>query len=200
MTTNHLLDAAHAHVTIPGIIAVSIFAGTALGQDAGMMSDDSMMAQTEMMGEAPSFSRKDLDFFESKIRPLLLGRCVNCHSNDGSRISAGLKVDTRMQLLIGGDSGPAIIPGDPDASLLIQAIRYDDPGLEMPPRGRLTRDEINLLEEWVRIGAPMPAPRETKDARNARETPALIASCGSTVPSGGFIAVLAAARRRAATA
>ena len=163
MTTNHLLDAAHAHVTIPGIIAVSIFAGTALGQDAGMMSDDSMMAQTEMMGEAPSFSRKDLDFFESKIRPLLLGRCVNCHSNDGSRISAGLKVDTRMQLLIGGDSGPAIIPGDPDASLLIQAIRYDDPGLEMPPRGRLTRDEINLLEEWVRIGAPMPAPREIVD-------------------------------------
>ena len=136
------------------LVTISTLTGTSLAQDAGMMAGDSMMT------EEPSFSRRDLDFFESKIRPLLLGRCVNCHSNDGSRINAGLRVDTRMQLLIGGDSGPAIIPGDPDASLLIQAVRYDDPGLEMPPRGRLTRDEIKLLEDWVSMGAPMPAPRE----------------------------------------
>ena len=153
----------HAPQHVPMVlflVTISTLTGISLAQDAGMMSDDSMMTGESMMTEKPSFSRKDLDFFESKIRPLLLGRCVNCHSNDGSRINAGLRVDTRMQLLIGGDSGPAIIPGDPDASLLIQAVRYDDPGLEMPPRGRLTRDEIKLLEDWVSMGAPMPAPRE----------------------------------------
>ena len=155
-----MLHAPQGGPMIFSLLVISTLTGISLAQDAGMMSDDSMMAGESMMAEEPLFSRKDLDFFESKIRPLLLGRCVNCHSNDGSRINAGLRVDTRMQLLIGGDSGPAIIPGDPDASLLIQAVRYDDPGLEMPPRGRLTRDEIKLLEDWVSMGAPMPAPRE----------------------------------------
>jgi hypothetical protein len=164
--SNHrfrVLSAPHGRLTVLSVVAMCTLAGPLYSQDADMMSDDSMMNETGMMAEEPSFSRKDLDFFESKIRPLLLGRCVNCHSNDGSRINAGFRVDTRMQLLLGGDSGPAVIPGDPDASLLIQAIRYDDPGLEMPPRGRLTRDEIKLLEDWVSMGAPMPAPRETID-------------------------------------
>ncbi|MAH65990.1 MAG: hypothetical protein CMJ27_06320 [Phycisphaerae bacterium] len=138
-----------------GRLAATAITGSLLAQ-APMMSEDDAM----MMGgaEAPrTFDRKDLDFFEAKIRPLLLGRCLNCHSDQGSRVRAGLRLDHHAQLLIGGDTGPAVVPGDPDASLLIQAVRYDDPGLEMPPRGRLTNDEIALLEEWVRRGAPMPS-------------------------------------------
>ena len=147
---------------IPGLLAAAAITGSLLAQAPMMSDDDPMMMGGEPMGmggaEASQvFDRKDLDFFEAKIRPLLLGRCLNCHSDQGSRVRAGLRLDHRTQLLIGGDTGPAIIPGDPDGSLLIQAIRYDDPGLEMPPRGRLTDDEIALLEEWVLRGAPMPA-------------------------------------------
>jgi len=143
-------------------LAAAAIAGGALAQAPMQSNDAPAMAGDEsmqgMMVAQPAFDRKDLDFFESKIRPLLLGRCLNCHSEQGSRIRAGLRLDTHDQLLIGGDTGPAIVPGDPDASLLIQAVRYDDPGLEMPPRGRLTNDEIALLEEWVLRGAPMPSP------------------------------------------
>ena len=146
-----------------GCFAVATTAGIALAQapmtsneDASMAGGDPM-AMGAMMESSTTFDRKDLDFFEAKIRPLLLGRCLNCHSDDGSRVRAGLRLDTHDQLLIGGDTGPAIVPGNPDASLLIQAVRYDDPGLEMPPRGRLSNDEIALLEEWVRRGAPMPS-------------------------------------------
>lgn len=157
---------------IPGLLAAAAITGSLLAQAPMTANDDSMMMEGDPMamggGEAArTFDRKDLDFFEAKIRPLLLGRCLNCHSDQGSRVRAGLRLDTHTQLLIGGDTGPAIVPGDPDASLLIQAVRYDDPGLEMPPRGRLTNDEIALLEEWVRRGAPMPsAPAADVDPGN----------------------------------
>ena len=151
----------------PGLLATAVIAGPVLAQAPMTSDDDSMMMGGDPMAmgdrESPrTFDRKDLDFFEAKIRPLLLGRCLNCHSDQGSRVRAGLRLDHHTQLLIGGDTGPAIVPGDPDASLLIQAVRYDDPGLEMPPRGRLTNDEIALLEEWVLRGAPMPSV-STKD-------------------------------------
>jgi mono/diheme cytochrome c family protein len=155
-----------------GRLAAAAITGSLLAQAPMMSDDDPMMMGGDPMAmsgaEAPrTFDRKDLDFFEAKIRPLLLGRCLNCHSDKGSRVRAGLRLDHRTQMLIGGDTGPAIIPGDPDASLLIQAIRYDDPGLEMPPRGRLTDDEIALLEEWVLRGAPMPsAPIKDVDPGN----------------------------------
>ena len=148
----------------PGLLAMAVITGPLLAQAPMTSDDDSMMMGGDPMAmgdrESPqTFDRKDLDFFEAKIRPLLLGRCLNCHSDQGSRVRAGLRLDHHTQLLIGGDTGPAIVPGDPDASLLIQAVRYDDPGLEMPPRGRLTDDEIALLEEWVLRGAPMPSAR-----------------------------------------
>ena len=124
--------------------------------DDGMSMDDGMM----MGGAADArFSQDEIHFFESKVRPLLIGACSGCHSNNGSRIRAGFEVDTRVAMLRGGDSGPGIVPGDPDASLLIQAVRYDNPDLQMPPRASLTGDEILVLERWVAMGAPMPEPR-----------------------------------------
>src|SRR6476469_5281556 len=93
------------------------------------------------------------EYFESKVRPVLATNCYDCHTTERF---AGLRVDSRESLLKGGRSGPAIVPGDPDHSLLIQAVRQTDK-LKMPKGGHLTADEIGALEEWVRAGAPWPA-------------------------------------------
>jgi hypothetical protein len=94
-------------------------------------------------------------FFEKKIRPLLARRCYECHSSQAKSLKGGLRLDGRNAAMKGGDTGPAIVPGDPDASPLVAAVRYED--LEMPPDGKLPTDEIELLAEWVRRGAPFPA-------------------------------------------
>jgi hypothetical protein len=102
----------------------------------------------------------ELRFFESSVRPLLIEHCYRCHSADAERIRGGLRVDTREALLRGGASGAAITPGDPDGSLLIRAIRYEDEDTAMPPKGKLPAEAIRVLEEWVRMGAPDPRREE----------------------------------------
>ncbi len=111
-----------------------------------------------------------LEFFEMKIRPLLATHCDKCHSAKSERIRGGLRLDTRARVLEGGDSGPAIVPGDPDASLLIRAVRYEDEDFEMPPKGRLTADQIHDLEQWVKMGAP--DPRDEPSTISTVATPA----------------------------
>src|SRR5438477_11544691 len=74
-------------------------------------------------------------FFEAKIRPVLAGTCFKCHG--GQKTSGGLRVDSRAALLKGGEDGPAIVPGDPDASSIVRALRYEDDDLRMPPDRRL---------------------------------------------------------------
>jgi hypothetical protein len=104
-------------------------------------------------------TREGLAFFESRIRPVLIDRCYGCHSAKAEEIEGGLALDTRAGLLKGGDSGPAIVPGLPDRSLLIKAIRHQDRGLEMPPRtegGKLPDGVIADFERWVAMGAPDP--------------------------------------------
>jgi hypothetical protein len=96
-----------------------------------------------------------LAFFESKVRPVLVERCYSCHSAQAKTPFAGLKLDSREGALRGGDRGPAIIPGDPAASLLIQAVRHRV--IQMPPGVKLPEDQIEAMERWVRAGAPWPA-------------------------------------------
>ncbi len=96
----------------------------------------------------------DLEFFESQIRPLLIAHCYSCHSESAASIKGGLRLDTREGTRVGGDSGPAVVPGDTAKSLLLSAVRYD--GLEMPPDGKLSDAQIHLLERWIRMGAPDP--------------------------------------------
>ena len=99
----------------------------------------------------------DLQFFEAKIRPLLAEKCYKCHSNESEKVKGGFLLDTREAVLAGGNTGPAIVPGKPDDSLLIQAIRYKDEDLQMPPKGeKLSDQQIADLTEWVRRGAPDP--------------------------------------------
>ncbi len=89
----------------------------------------------------PTLAKADIDFFESRVRPVLSEHCYKCHSHSADKIKAGLLLDSRDALLHGGNSGPAVVPGKPEESLLIQAIRYTDEDLQMPPEdhgGKLT--------------------------------------------------------------
>lgn len=97
-----------------------------------------------------------IEFFEKHIRPLLVERCYECHSEQAGKSKGGLLLDTRAGWLVGGDSGPAIKPGKPDESLLIEAVRYHNQDMQMPPKGALSKAEIAALEKWVAIGAPDP--------------------------------------------
>src|SRR6266404_2963133 len=80
-------------------------------------------------------TRAQLDFFENKIRPILADNCYKCHSPARGKIKGGLELDWKGGWEKGGDSGPVIVPGDPGKSLLIKAVRYSDPDLQMPPKG-----------------------------------------------------------------
>jgi hypothetical protein len=117
---------------------------------------------------------ENLAFFESRIRPLLIKHCYECHSVDAETVEGGLLVDSRSALQRGGGRGPVIIPGDPNHSLLIEAVRYGNEDLAMPPEGKLGNAEIADLEKWVAIGAPDPrtAPtlliREEMDLERAK--------------------------------
>lgn len=104
----------------------------------------------------PAFSSTDVEFFERRIRPLLVKHCYECHSGEAETLQGGLRLDSRAGLLKGGDLGPALIPGDAKRSLLIEAVHYDGENVQMPPSGRLPDDEIADLVSWVTRGAPFP--------------------------------------------
>jgi cytochrome c553 len=104
--------------------------------------------------QAPAGAPNSADFFESKVRPILATSCYTCHTNSQS---GGLRVDSREALLKGGNLGPAIVPGDPEKSLLIKAVRQTDPHLQMPMGGKLKDSEIADLTAWVKAGAAWPA-------------------------------------------
>src|SRR3954468_19149959 len=102
-------------------------------------------------------------FFEKKIRPVLVQHCYECHSAKAKSVKGNLLLDSRDATLKGGDSGPAVVPGKVDESLLIQAVRQET--FEMPPKGKLPDQVIADLEEWVRIGAPDPRTAPTVQKR-----------------------------------
>jgi hypothetical protein len=106
---------------------------------------------------------EQLKFFESTIRPILVDQCYGCHSAQSGRSRGGYSIDTRDAARKGGGSGPGIVPGKPDDSLLIEAVRYHNEDLQMPPKGKLTGDQIKALERWVAMGAP--DPRESATAK-----------------------------------
>lgn len=97
----------------------------------------------------------EVEFFEKKVRPVLVARCYKCHSAEG-KVKGQLRLDTRAGWMKGGETGPAFIAGDPDHSLAIQAIRHAKQDLEMPPDSKLPEAEVAILVEWVKRGAPDP--------------------------------------------
>jgi len=103
---------------------------------------------------ADEFSAEQIEFFEKQIRPLLVQHCYECHSGQSAKLQAELRVDFRDALLQGGDSGAAIVAGNADDSLLMHSIRYES--YEMPPKGKLSDDEIALFQRWIDDGAAWP--------------------------------------------
>ena len=100
---------------------------------------------------------KAIEFFEAKVRPVLVENCYQCHSDRAGKSSGGLKLDSRTAIRKGGDGGPAVAPGDPKASLLLTAVTHADPDLKMPPRKpRLPDAVIADLTKWVQTGAADP--------------------------------------------
>ena len=100
-----------------------------------------------------------VEFFENKIRPIFAEHCYKCHSFESGKSKAELRLDTRDALRQGGSTGPAIVPGDPEKSLLIEAVRHGNEDLQMPPKeegGKLSAEQIAALEQWVKLGAPDP--------------------------------------------
>src|SRR5436190_5224795 len=104
--------------------------------------------------QLPAAATASAEFFEAKVRPVLAANCYDCHTDQQF---GGLRLDSREAMLTGGASGPAIVPGAPDKSLLIRAVRQTNDTLKMPKGGRLRPDEVDALVEWVRAGALWPA-------------------------------------------
>ncbi len=101
-------------------------------------------------------SRAGRELFEKRIRPILIEHCHQCHSAESDEIQAGLRLDSQSGWQQGGDSGPAIRPGEPDQSLLLKAIRYDDDVSPMPPDQKLSEEIASDFATWIRLGAPDP--------------------------------------------
>ena len=108
-------------------------------------------------GQEPT--AKGVEFFEAKIRPVLVQHCYECHSTQAGKVRGGLKVDSRAALLQGGETGPAIVPRSLEKSLLYQSLSYDG-DYQMPPKGKLPDAVLADFRQWVLMGAP--DPRETK--------------------------------------
>ena len=104
---------------------------------------------------APAQQGQGIEFFEKHVRPLLAEQCYACHSA-ATMAQGGLQLDSREALLHGGSRGPALVPADPAASLLLKAISYSSLELKMPPAGRLSDEQIGHVESWIRMGAPDP--------------------------------------------
>src|SRR5438045_8249765 len=94
------------------------------------------------------FTPAQLDFYQRQVLPILTDNCYRCHSHEADKIKAGFVLDSREGLLKGGDTGPAVIPGDSDKSLLMKAVRRESEDLQMPPKKTLTQSEIAVLASW----------------------------------------------------
>ncbi len=118
------------------LIALAVYLGAAAAPGSSLAGDDAA------------------EFFEAKVRPVLATRCVSCHGP--AKQKAGLRLDTAEGLKKGGESGPVVDPGKPETSRLVDAVRYHDDSLQMPPKGKLPEPEVEALARWVKAGAVWP--------------------------------------------
>ena len=110
-------------------------------------------------------SPADAEFFTTRVEPILKSRCYECHSHAAKKDQGSLVLDSRGAMLVGGDSGPALVPGKPAESLLVTAVEYEEDYPRMPPKGKLPEVEVAVLVDWVRRGAPWPGASSATVAR-----------------------------------
>lgn len=118
------------------------------------------LATAFVSGGSAASATEGIDFFEKKVRPILEQRCLECHSA-AKKVKGGLRLDIREGWEKGGDAGPAVTPGDPVKSLLIEAIEYGNQDLQMPPKKKMADAERAVLAEWIKMGAPDPRTGES---------------------------------------
>jgi Protein of unknown function (DUF1553)/Protein of unknown function (DUF1549)/Planctomycete cytochrome C len=106
-------------------------------------------------------TKEGVEFFERYIRPVLVERCYECHSTQAPKVKGKLLLDSQPGIAKGGASGPVLVPGDVEKSPLIQAIRWTDADFAMPPKGKLSPQQIEKFEQWVKMGAPDPRTKPT---------------------------------------
>jgi Protein of unknown function (DUF1553)/Protein of unknown function (DUF1549)/Planctomycete cytochrome C len=127
-----------------------------------------LLAAISMLWPMPTFAQhkpiapEATEFFEKKVRPVLVQHCYECHSATAKKLKGGLLLDSRAGMLQGGDNGPALVPGEPDKSRLIEAVRYMNVDLRMPRNGKLPDAVIADLTAWVKMGAPWPDEKAVK--------------------------------------
>ena len=119
--------------------------------------------------QAQSGNDADLKFFESKIRPVLSTHCFKCHSTQAEKLKANLLLDSREGMLKGGDQGPAVVAGQPEKSRLVEAIRYSNADLQMPPKSKLPESVVADFVAWIKKGAPWPKEAGPKAAPASAE-------------------------------
>jgi hypothetical protein len=112
------------------------------------------LIKAETPSQTPQPTSEGLEFFKQKIQPVFEAKCYKCHSAQSEKLKGGLRLDSRDGLLRGGDTGAAMVPGHPEQSLLIKAIRYIKDDLQMPPKEKLSAQQIADFEAWVKLGAP----------------------------------------------
>ncbi len=136
-------------------------------------------------GRSPAADdRPGIDFFESKIRPVLVERCQKCHSAALARPKGQLRLDTRDGARKGGASGPAVVPGDLEASVLYQAITAADGYSPMPPKEKLPTPVVADFRRWIEMGAPDPRDGTTAAAEGRRRRPRLVVAAADRAPGG----------------
>ena len=138
---------------LQNLTAILIIA-TALSVSSPVSAQDPDQPTAEQTGA--KFTEQELAFFENKVRPLLSDHCFECHGPESDPLEGSLSLASRKDMLSGGDTGAAIIPGKPAESLLVQSVHYDDVYL-MPPDSKLPDEQIEILEKWIQMGAPWPA-------------------------------------------
>ncbi len=104
---------------------------------------------------APAVTPEQRDFFENKIRPIFADHCMECHSGEKGKTKGSFSLDSREEILKGGETGPSIIPGNAKGSTMIKAVTWED-DLQMPPKKKLSAEQIENLQKWVAMGAPDP--------------------------------------------
>lgn len=135
-------------IRLPNFIILLGAAPLLLHLNAMRAPANAIKAQDEKRG-----GDEAVEYYEKKVRPILAEHCYECHGPDVKNPEGGLRLDRPESWLRGGDSGAAVVPGDPEKSRLARAIRYEDHDLEMPPVGKLKIDDIRIIENWIRAGA-----------------------------------------------
>ena len=158
MTTGRRQLTGSSGWVIAALLALAAFVSPVIAGEAGP-------ADTKVQAER-------VRFFEQRIRPLLVEKCNACHGAEKQKGS--LRLDSLEAMLKGGESGPAVVPGKPGESLLVEAVNYE--GLEMPPSGKLEPDKIEVLTRWVAMGAPWPAAGTTGSTSTRQENKPLAAT------------------------